>query len=87
MRELMKLFGTPETTDDLGIGQLRDAISLRGLRRAKRARRRLNQLSDPICGVGTDYCATAAAVANTSAGIGRCSFQVIAIGFSPACCT
>ncbi|MFF2031089.1 DUF6361 family protein [Arthrobacter sp. NPDC058192] len=27
MRELVKLFGTPETTDDLGMGQLRDAIS------------------------------------------------------------
>ncbi|GAB3523521.1 DUF6361 family protein [Arthrobacter monumenti] len=27
MRELVKLFGTPETTDDLGTGQLRDAIS------------------------------------------------------------
>lgn len=27
MRELVKLFGTPETIDDLGIGQLRDAIS------------------------------------------------------------
>jgi Family of unknown function (DUF6361) len=27
MRELVKLFGTPETTDDLGMGQLRDVIS------------------------------------------------------------
>ena len=27
MRELVKLFGTPDTTDDLGMGQLRDAIS------------------------------------------------------------
>jgi hypothetical protein len=27
MRELVKLFGSPETTDDLGTGQLRDAIS------------------------------------------------------------
>ncbi|MHC6219819.1 DUF6361 family protein [Arthrobacter sp. MMS24-S77] len=27
MRELVKLFGTPETIDDLGMGQLRDAIS------------------------------------------------------------
>ncbi len=27
MRELVKLFGTLETTDDLGMGQLRDAIS------------------------------------------------------------
>lgn len=27
MRELVKLFGTPETTDDLGMGQLRDSIS------------------------------------------------------------
>lgn len=27
MRELVKLFGSPETTDDLGMGQLRDAIS------------------------------------------------------------
>lgn len=27
MRELVKLFGTPETTDALGMGQLRDAIS------------------------------------------------------------
>lgn len=27
MRELVKLFGMPETTDDLGMGQLRDAIS------------------------------------------------------------
>jgi hypothetical protein len=27
MRELVKLFGTPETTDDLGMGQLRDTIS------------------------------------------------------------
>lgn len=27
MRELVKLFGTPETTDNLGMGQLRDAIS------------------------------------------------------------
>ncbi|MFB9652762.1 DUF6361 family protein [Pseudarthrobacter oxydans] len=27
MRELVRLFGTPETTDDLGMGQLRDAIS------------------------------------------------------------
>jgi hypothetical protein len=33
------------------------------------------------------YCATAAAVANTSAGIDRCSFQVIPIGLSPACFT
>ena len=33
------------------------------------------------------YCATAAAVAYTSAGIGRCSFHVIAIGFSPECWT
>lgn len=29
--------------------------------------------------------ATAAAVANTSAGIDRCSFHVIATGFSPEC--
>lgn len=27
MRELVKLFGSPETTDDLGLGQLRDVIS------------------------------------------------------------
>jgi hypothetical protein len=27
MRELIKLFGSPETTDDLGLGQLRDVIS------------------------------------------------------------
>ena len=27
MRELVKLFGSPETTDDLGMGQLRDTIS------------------------------------------------------------
>jgi hypothetical protein len=27
MRELVKLFGSPETTDDLGTGQLRDTIS------------------------------------------------------------
>lgn len=33
------------------------------------------------------HCATAAAVANTSAGMGRCSFQVIAMGFAPTCCT
>lgn len=33
------------------------------------------------------YCATAAAVANTSAGIGRCNFQVNSIGFSPLCWT
>ena len=26
MSELVKLFGTPETTDDLGMGQLRDAL-------------------------------------------------------------
>ncbi|MEI2276698.1 DUF6361 family protein [Paenarthrobacter ilicis] len=27
MRELVKLFGSPETTDDLGLGQLHDVIS------------------------------------------------------------
>lgn len=29
------------------------------------------------------HCATADAVANTSAGMGLCNFQVIAMGFSP----
>jgi len=33
------------------------------------------------------YCATAAPFAKTSAGIWRCNFQVIAMGFSPACST
>lgn len=36
---------------------------------------------------GSRQWATAAAVENTSAGIGRCSFHVIAIGFSPECWT